>query len=74
MHLVTWSTCSLRDYHSFLQRLDSRGKNCLRTTLMPEIVALSDYIKPGQIYDANLQCTLMHGPGFNQVSKITTNL
>jgi hypothetical protein len=40
---------------------------------MPEKVALTDYIKPGQIYDANLQCTLMHGPGFNQVGIIKSH-
>ncbi|CAD5234271.1 unnamed protein product [Bursaphelenchus xylophilus] len=64
---VTWSTCSLRDYHTFLQRLDARGKNCLRTSYMPEKVPLSDAIKPGQLYDANTQCMLMHGPGYIQV-------
>ncbi|KAI6173773.1 CRE-ADT-2 protein [Aphelenchoides besseyi] len=65
---VTWSTCSLRDYHSFIQRLDSRGKNCLRLSLLAEKVPLTDVIKPGQLYDANMQCMLMHGPGYIQIA------
>lgn len=65
---VTWSTCSLRDYHQFLQRLDARGKNCLRVSNMPTKLVIPTNTKPGQIYDANLQCELMHGPGYQQVT------
>ncbi|RCN39817.1 hypothetical protein ANCCAN_14251 [Ancylostoma caninum] len=65
---VTWSTCSLRDYHQFLQRLDARGKNCLRVSNMPTKLTIPTNTKPGQIYDANLQCELMHGPGYQQVT------
>ncbi|CEF70374.1 Stall [Strongyloides ratti] len=65
---VTWSTCSLRDYHSFLQRLDSRGRNCLRTTNLPERLKIPTDMLPGQLYDANLQCQLMHGPGYHQIT------
>ncbi|KAK0406788.1 hypothetical protein QR680_018807 [Steinernema hermaphroditum] len=65
---VTWSTCSLRDYHAFLQRLDSRGKNCLRQTMYPEKMAIRRDVKPGQLYDANVQCSMMHGPGYQQVT------
>ncbi|CAD6189170.1 unnamed protein product [Caenorhabditis auriculariae] len=65
---VTWSTCSLRDYHQFLQRLDARGKNCMRVSNMPTKLQISATTKPGQIYDANLQCELMHGPGYQQVT------
>lgn len=65
---VTWSTCSLRDYHQFLQRLDGRGKNCLRVSNMPTKLEISSNVKPGQIYDANLQCELMHGNGYQQVT------
>uniref|UniRef100_A0A915EIJ7 Peptidase M12B domain-containing protein n=1 Tax=Ditylenchus dipsaci TaxID=166011 RepID=A0A915EIJ7_9BILA len=65
---VTWSTCSLRDYHTFIQRLDGRRKNCLRTSNLREKLPLTDVLKPGQIYDANLQCTLMHGNGYIQVA------
>uniref|UniRef100_A0A0N5BXF9 Peptidase M12B domain-containing protein n=1 Tax=Strongyloides papillosus TaxID=174720 RepID=A0A0N5BXF9_STREA len=65
---VTWSTCSLRDYHSFLQRLDSRGRNCLRTTNLPEKLKIPTDLLPGQLYDANLQCQLMHGPGYHQIT------
>ncbi|EFO82211.1 CRE-ADT-2 protein [Caenorhabditis remanei] len=65
---VTWSTCSLRDYHQFLQRLDGRGKNCLRVSNMPTKLEVSSHVKPGQIYDANLQCELMHGNGYQQVT------
>uniref|UniRef100_A0A0N4Z613 Peptidase M12B domain-containing protein n=1 Tax=Parastrongyloides trichosuri TaxID=131310 RepID=A0A0N4Z613_PARTI len=65
---VTWSTCSLRDYHSFLQRLDSRGRNCLRTTNLPERLKIPTDMYPGQLYDANLQCQLMHGPGYHQIT------
>ncbi|KAI1707981.1 thrombospondin type 1 domain-containing protein [Ditylenchus destructor] len=65
---VTWSTCSLRDYHTFVQRLDGRGKNCLRMSNQREKLPLTDVLKPGQIYDANLQCTLMHGNGYVQVT------
>uniref|UniRef100_A0AC35F0Q0 Peptidase M12B domain-containing protein n=1 Tax=Panagrolaimus sp. PS1159 TaxID=55785 RepID=A0AC35F0Q0_9BILA len=65
---VTWSTCSLRDYHTFLTRLDSRNKNCLRTTNLREKMPISGRLKPGQIYDANMQCQLMHGYGYQQVT------
>ncbi|VDM53470.1 unnamed protein product [Angiostrongylus costaricensis] len=65
---VTWSTCSLRDYHQFLQRLDARGRNCLRVSNMPTKLTIPTNTKPGQIYDANLQCELMHGPGYQQVT------
>uniref|UniRef100_A0A914CK41 Peptidase M12B domain-containing protein n=1 Tax=Acrobeloides nanus TaxID=290746 RepID=A0A914CK41_9BILA len=65
---VTWSTCSLRDYHSFLQRLDTRGKNCLRSTYLRERLPITGQSLPGQNYDANMQCQLMHGPGYHQIS------
>ncbi|TKR82233.1 hypothetical protein L596_015987 [Steinernema carpocapsae] len=65
---VTWSTCSLRDYHAFLQRLDSRGKNCLRQSFYQEKMTIRSDVKPGQLYDANVQCSLMHGPGYQQVT------
>ncbi|GMT32401.1 hypothetical protein PFISCL1PPCAC_23698 [Pristionchus fissidentatus] len=65
---VTWSTCSLRDYHQFLQRLDARGKNCMRVSNMGERLRIPTGSKPGQIYDANMQCSLMHGPGYQQVT------
>uniref|UniRef100_A0A0M3JXW9 ADAMTS-like protease (inferred by orthology to a C. elegans protein) n=1 Tax=Anisakis simplex TaxID=6269 RepID=A0A0M3JXW9_ANISI len=66
---VTWSTCSLRDYHTFLQRLDSRGKNCLRVSNLPQTLTMRTDQKPGQIYDANTQCRMMHGPSYQQVTK-----
>uniref|UniRef100_A0A1I7X4G4 Peptidase M12B domain-containing protein n=1 Tax=Heterorhabditis bacteriophora TaxID=37862 RepID=A0A1I7X4G4_HETBA len=76
---VTWSTCSLRDYHQFLQRLElfhyqlayfcsARGKNCLRVSNMPMKLSIPVNSKPGQVYDANLQCELMHGVGYQQVT------
>uniref|UniRef100_A0A7E4UU34 Peptidase M12B domain-containing protein n=1 Tax=Panagrellus redivivus TaxID=6233 RepID=A0A7E4UU34_PANRE len=65
---VTWSTCSLRDYHTFLTRLDQRNKNCLRTTYLQEKMSISGRVKPGQLYDANMQCQLMHGYGYQQVT------
>ncbi|CAJ0567407.1 unnamed protein product, partial [Mesorhabditis spiculigera] len=65
---VTWSTCSLRDYHQFLQRLDGRGKNCMRISNIPAKLSIPVGSKPSQIYDANLQCELMHGPGYHQVT------
>lgn len=90
---VTWSTCSLRDYHTFLQRLElvfskrslpptchmgieswkftvysNRRKNCLRESILREKLPLSSVLKPGQLYDANMQCALMHGNGYIQVA------
>ncbi|VDM45601.1 unnamed protein product [Toxocara canis] len=65
---VTWSTCSLRDYHTFLQRLDSRGKNCLRVSNLPQMLTVRSDVKPGQIYDADTQCRMMHGPSYQQVT------
>uniref|UniRef100_A0A915A669 Peptidase M12B domain-containing protein n=1 Tax=Parascaris univalens TaxID=6257 RepID=A0A915A669_PARUN len=65
---VTWSTCSLRDYHTFLQRLDSRGKNCLRVSNLPQTLTVRTDVKPGQIYDADTQCRMMHGPSYQQVT------
>nr|CAD2134977.1 unnamed protein product [Meloidogyne enterolobii] len=65
---VTWSTCSLRDYQNFIQRLDSKNKNCLRVSLLREKLPMRDTLKPGQIYDAHEQCRLMHGTSYVQVS------
>ncbi|PAV62373.1 hypothetical protein WR25_23881 [Diploscapter pachys] len=65
---VTWSTCSLRDYHQFLQRMDGNNKNCLRISNMPEKIVIQRSSKPGQLYDANMQCELMHGVGYQQVT------
>lgn len=68
---VTWSTCSLRDYQNFIQRLDSKNKNCLRVSLLREKMPMRDTLKPGQIYDAHEQCRLMHGSSYVQVSPRT---
>ncbi|KAI3413714.1 hypothetical protein GPALN_011197 [Globodera pallida] len=65
---VTWSSCSMRDYQSFIQRLDARQNNCMRTSLLREQLPLTESLKPGQIYDAHEQCRLMHGPSYVQVS------
>uniref|UniRef100_A0A0R3RL90 Peptidase M12B domain-containing protein n=1 Tax=Elaeophora elaphi TaxID=1147741 RepID=A0A0R3RL90_9BILA len=65
---VTWSICSLRDYHTFLQRLDSRGKNCLRVSNLPQKLAMRTDLKPGQVYNADTQCYIMHGQGYRQIS------
>ncbi|VDO33221.1 unnamed protein product [Haemonchus placei] len=35
---------------------------------MPTKLTIPTNTKPGQIYDANLQCELMHGPGYQQVT------
>ncbi|VDP14679.1 unnamed protein product [Onchocerca flexuosa] len=64
---VTWSICSLRDYHTFLQRLDNRGKNCLRVSNLPQKLTMRIDLKPGQVYDADKQCYIMHGQGYRQV-------
>lgn len=64
---VTWSTCSLRDYHLFLQKLDISGRNCLRVSTLPEKLTIRPDVKPGQVYDADTQCRMMHGPGYRQV-------
>ncbi|VDK74613.1 unnamed protein product [Litomosoides sigmodontis] len=65
---VTWSICSLRDYHTFLQRLDSRGKNCLRVSNLPQKLTMRTDLKPGQVYNADTQCYIMHGQGYRQIS------
>ncbi|KAM3728251.1 putative disintegrin and metalloproteinase with thrombospondin motif adt-2 [Dirofilaria immitis] len=65
---VTWSMCSLRDYHAFLQRLDNRGKNCLRVSNLPQKLTVRTDIKPGQVYNADMQCYIMHGRGYRQIS------
>uniref|UniRef100_A0A8R1XSM7 Peptidase M12B domain-containing protein n=1 Tax=Onchocerca volvulus TaxID=6282 RepID=A0A8R1XSM7_ONCVO len=65
---VTWSICSLRDYHTFLQRLDNRGKNCLRVSNLPQKLTMRTDLKPGQVYDADKQCYIMHGQGYRQIS------
>ncbi|OZC10880.1 thrombospondin type 1 domain protein [Onchocerca flexuosa] len=65
---VTWSICSLRDYHTFLQRLDNRGKNCLRVSNLPQKLTMRIDLKPGQVYDADKQCYIMHGQGYRQIS------
>nr|CRZ24316.1 BMA-ADT-2 [Brugia malayi] len=64
---VTWSICSLRDYHVFLQRLDSRDKNCLRVSNLPQKLTMRTDLKPGQVYNADMQCYIMHGQGYRQV-------
>uniref|UniRef100_A0A1I7VWI7 Peptidase M12B domain-containing protein n=1 Tax=Loa loa TaxID=7209 RepID=A0A1I7VWI7_LOALO len=65
---VTWSLCSLRDYHAFLQRLDSRGKNCLRVSNLPQKLTMRADLKPGQVYNADTQCHIMHGQGYRQIT------
>ncbi|CAG9534903.1 unnamed protein product [Cercopithifilaria johnstoni] len=65
---VTWSICSLRDYHTFLQRLDSRGKNCLRVSNLPQKLTMRTDLKPGQVYSADTQCYIMHGQGYRQIT------
>ncbi|VDN02766.1 unnamed protein product [Thelazia callipaeda] len=65
---VTWSTCSLRDYHAFLQRLDNGGKNCLRVSNLPQRLTVRADLKPGQVYNADTQCYMMHGQGYRQIT------
>uniref|UniRef100_A0AC35TTE2 Peptidase M12B domain-containing protein n=1 Tax=Rhabditophanes sp. KR3021 TaxID=114890 RepID=A0AC35TTE2_9BILA len=65
---VTFSTCSLRDFHTFLQRLDNRGRNCMRTNSMPEKLRINPDSLPGSLYSADEQCRLMHGPNYRQVT------
>ena len=48
-------------------KFSARGKNCLRVSNMRVKMAIPVDTKPGQVYDANLQCELMHGPGYQQV-------
>lgn len=48
--------------------LSSRQNNCLRTALLREKLPLAGQTKPGQAFDANSQCQLMHGSGYNQVN------
>ncbi|KAL3120428.1 hypothetical protein niasHT_005749 [Heterodera trifolii] len=65
---VTWSSCSTRDYQMFIQRLDARQNNCMRSSLLREQLPITESAKPGQVYDAHEQCRLMHGPSYVQVS------
>uniref|UniRef100_A0A914VAA6 Peptidase M12B domain-containing protein n=1 Tax=Plectus sambesii TaxID=2011161 RepID=A0A914VAA6_9BILA len=65
---VTWSQCSMRDYHAYVEKLDNRKTNCLRTSSIPEVKRLDGKAQPGQVYDADKQCELMHGRGYKQVT------
>lgn len=40
----------------------------MRTSNLREKLPLRDSYKPGQIYNAHMQCTLMHGPGYLQIA------
>ncbi|VDM76106.1 unnamed protein product [Strongylus vulgaris] len=59
---------SIKAHHELFIRPGARGKNCLRVSNMPTKLTIPTNTKPGQIYDANLQCELMHGPGYQQVT------
>ncbi|MFH4977917.1 hypothetical protein AB6A40_004626 [Gnathostoma spinigerum] len=50
-----------------IENFSSRGKNCLRYSNLPETLTVRTDIKPGQLYDADTQCQMMHGHGYKQV-------
>lgn len=45
----------------------NRGKNCLRVSNLPQKLTMRTDLKPGQVYDADKQCYIMHGQGYRQV-------
>uniref|UniRef100_A0A915EMN6 Peptidase M12B domain-containing protein n=1 Tax=Ditylenchus dipsaci TaxID=166011 RepID=A0A915EMN6_9BILA len=61
---TTWSTCSVREFNSFLLQLDESGRgNCLRDPA--ESIASHDHLKdgrlPGQRFTADQQCSYFWG-------------
>uniref|UniRef100_A0A914HYA2 Peptidase M12B domain-containing protein n=1 Tax=Globodera rostochiensis TaxID=31243 RepID=A0A914HYA2_GLORO len=64
---TTWSSCSVREFNSFLLQLDESGRgNCLRDPA--ESIASHDHLKdgrlPGQRFTADQQCSYFWGRDF----------